>query len=521
VLTLRMRLLGGLDRAIAAAMTGLLLGTALAFGGAVWWARPAIAGLTFAVVLAWLARVALAGPWRILKSPLAAIGAMGLGLAVFQLLPLPAELVGRISPRSLSVNSIGLIPEKALADDPSAELPAPFLARSPLSVDRPATLRWLAGALACLAVFAVSSHYSDRLGHSRVIWGSVVAAFFVNAVIGAVQVASDSSGLYGALVPGSGPAWAPTLDDALNAPDVAVLRPIGEARSPGPDLAAARPGRPFLIGSLMGGPGAFLALGSLALPMALGLMLQMITPRGDREGLLARLRDSGEGSLVVLLLGLIVAGAALVGILAGPVLCLPFGVGVLLVGLPGTWSSGAFRAGIAATALTLAAMAGGVALGDPSRGGDGGRGAIPRLDWESSRRTWAESLPILRDFPAAGTGLGTFPAVYPYYKTRDGSPNTAMSSLVQWAVESGGVGLGLMATAGLWCLFRLPGTIRRVGTADRPVAFGLLGSMTCFGLFSAIHWTVELTAVALAAAAMAGTANRWLAGGTDLFVDRG
>jgi hypothetical protein len=96
-----------------------------------------------------------------------------------------------------------------------------------------------------------------------------------------------------------------------------------------------------------------------------------------------------------------------------------------------------------------------------------------------------------------------------------------MSSVLQWAVESGAVGLGLMATAGLWCLVRLPGAIRRVGTADRALAFGLLGSLTCFGLFSAIHWTVELAAVALAAVAVAGTANRWLAGGTDLFVDRG
>src|SRR5882724_10966051 len=110
-------------------LVGLLLGTSLAFGGGVWWARAVITGLTLVVVLAWLGRTALAGPWRVLKSPLTALGTMALCLGFIQLLPIPASLVERISPRSLSVNSIGMIPEKGLADDPSVELPAPFLAR--------------------------------------------------------------------------------------------------------------------------------------------------------------------------------------------------------------------------------------------------------------------------------------------------------------------------------------------------------------------------------------------------------
>jgi hypothetical protein len=35
-----------------------------------------------------------------------------------------------------------------------------------------------------------------------------------------------------------------------------------------------------------------------------------------------------------------------------------------------------------------------------------------------------------------------------------------------------------------------------------------------------LHWSIELAAVALAASALAGTWNRWLAGGTDLFIAR-
>jgi hypothetical protein len=49
----------------------------------------------------------------------------------------------------------------------------------------------------------------------------------------------------------------------------------------------------------------------------------------------------------------------------------------------------------------------------------------------------------------------------------------------------------------------------------------MVGASVCFGIVSAIHWTVELPVVALAASAFAGTCNRWLAGGTDLFVERG
>jgi hypothetical protein len=521
MLTLRIKLLSGLDGFLALTLGVLLLGTSLAFGGGVWWARTAIAGLTFAMVLAWLGRSALAGPWRVLKSPLTALGMMALMLAVFQLLPLPAALVARVSPRSMTAVSLGMIPEQGLADDPSAEFPPPFLARSPVSVDRPATLRWIVGAAACLGLFVVSSHYSDRFRKAQVIWGSVVAAFFVNAVLGGVQVSSQSGGLYGMFTPGSAPAWAPTLDDAMSAPSVTVLRPLGETSPSGLSLAASRPDRPFLIGSLMGGPGAFVALASLALPLAFGLMLQMMAPRGLRQGLFARLRDSGQGSLVLLMLGLIVAGAVLVGVMGGRIPGLVFAFGLALVGLPGTWSSGLRKTGIVATLLVLASLGAGVAIGESSGSEDSGRAALPGLDWAGAKATWAESLPILRDFPALGTGLGTFPSVHPYYKARDGARNTAMSSVLQWAVESGAVGLGLLATAGLWSLIRLPGAIRGVGTADWALAFGLLGSLACFGLFSAIHWTVELSAIALAASAVAGTANRWLAGGTDLFVDRG
>ena len=49
------------DRIWTASLASLILGTALAFGGAVWWARPAIAALTVLFVLAGLLRLAVEG----------------------------------------------------------------------------------------------------------------------------------------------------------------------------------------------------------------------------------------------------------------------------------------------------------------------------------------------------------------------------------------------------------------------------------------------------------------------------
>ena len=120
-----------------------------------------------------------------------------------------------------------------------------------------------------------------------------------------------------------------------------------------------------------------------------------------------------------------------------------------------------------------------------------------------------------------GTGLGSFAAIHPYVKTHDAASTTAMSSLLQWGVESGVIGLALLAATAVWSLCRLPVGLKRVGSADRTLAYGLIGAALGFSLWSVVHWAVELPAVAISASALGGTWNRWLAGGTDLFVDRG
>ncbi len=99
-LNVRQRLLMITDRLLTLVLAILLIGTTLAFGGAVWWAWLAIAALTFVFVLGCLLRSALEGRLRVLKSPLTFLGALALALATVQLAPLSPSMAARLSPRS-------------------------------------------------------------------------------------------------------------------------------------------------------------------------------------------------------------------------------------------------------------------------------------------------------------------------------------------------------------------------------------------------------------------------------------
>jgi len=506
---------------MAVVLVTLLAGTTLAFGGAVWWMSAAIAVLTLLFLTAWLAHVVLAGRMRILKSPLTFLGFMAVGLGVVQLTPLPGPIASRLSTKSRQVYTQGLFADQAHSIDPTVELPQGALLRSPVSLDRAATLRWVVGALVCLGLFWGVAQFTDRLGRLYLVLGSLVAAFLLNSSFAIVQVACNASGLYGNLEPGYGPAWAPSIHDYLKAPNATILRVGMTTESPQVSWTESIPERPFLMGTMMGGPGAYLALASLGMPLAFGILLQILAPRGSRERLSVRLGESGQSGLALLLGLMLFSSAALVGFLVDPISSLPFAIALLLVGLPGAWSTGLRWTAVALTFIMLLGLGGGLGLRNTlERIPD----LMPEIATENLRTAsyiWRDAVRIVRDFPIFGVGLGGFSSVYPFYKSQDESQSTALSTLLQWWVESGVIGMAVLLLAVLWCLWRLPAAVRRVGTADRSLVFGLIGAAVGLSLYAIIHWTVELTAVAVAASALGGTCNRWLAGGTDLFVERG
>ena len=293
-----------------------------------------------------------------------------------------------------------------------------------------------------------------------------MGAFFLNTAFAVVQVGCQSGGLYGLYQPGKGPSWAPSVDDLANSPNELVMRSL--VPPPGgpqahPPWAVEVPDRPFTIGSLLGGPGAYLAMGSLGLPLALALTLQLIAPRGSREELWARLGDSGQGPLVVLLCGMLLAASVLTGFLAGSLASVPFALGLVFAGFPAARGTGLRWSAIGLTCAVLMGLGAGVVTGMVwARLPDTPPPVLP-VDLSASSQVWSDALPILADFPILGTGLGSFAAVAPFYKSRDAATTSALSSLLQWCVESGGVGLSLLLLGAGWCLVRLPVAVRRVG----------------------------------------------------------
>jgi hypothetical protein len=523
IVQLRQRILLATDRVLGATVLALVAGSALCFGGAVWWFPAAAAALALVLAGCTVAQLLAAPRIPVLKSPLTLLGLLALALGMIQLVPLPASLARRLSPSAQAIYAYGVMPRLARADLPSVALTEPAQVRSPATLDRAATLRWLVGAAICLGVFWSVSQFADRIGRLYLLWGSIVAAFLTNGAIALVQLAGSAEGLFGFLRPGGGVTWAPSFDSLLETPALTFLRPLGDPPAAEGSLQpfqpiAVLPERSLLFGTMPASRGAFLAMGAIALPLALAIVLHLIAPRGSREPLVSRLGHTGQGGLVLLLLVMLVLSAFLLGMAAGPWFCLPFLIGVAAVGIPGAagwrWPS------LGVTALLVMSIGLGAALAGAWPAVGGGRAPLESVSWEHAKLVWNESLAIAGDFPLVGTGLGSFATVAPYWKTRDAASTTAMSSLLQCAVESGAIGIGLVAAAVLWSLWRLPASLRRVGSADRTLAYGLIGAAASFGLWSVVQWSVELPAVAISASALGGTWNRWLAGGTDLFVER-
>lgn len=520
-MNVRRRLLVKNDRLLSAVLASLLVGTTLAFGGAVWWAGPVISGLTLLFALASLFRIALEGRMPLLKSPLTFLGLLALALGFVQLAPLPASLASWFSPRSQQAYSMGYFPAHVTELDPSHKQPQATANRSPISVDRAATLHWIVSASICLVLFWGVAHYTDRLRRLYLIWGCVLGVFFLNTCFVAVQVAGRSAGLYGLYEPGRGPKWAPTTTDLMTSPNALVLRTAPGINPKEPAWAQLIPDRPFMVGTLMGGPDAYLALASFGLPLGLAMLLQLIAPRGSRALLTVRLAESGQSGLVVLLTILVITSALMVGLLAGPLLSVPFALGLLLVGLPSAWPTGVRWTGLGLTLLTLTGLGCGIGTRLLLEKVPDAPAPISAVSLQAASRVWSDSLAITRDFPIFGTGLGSFSSIYPSYKSQDETRTNALSTLLQWWVESGFIGLALLFIGMIWCLCKLPGAVRRVGTADRALVFGLIGAAAGFSLYAVVHWTIELAAVAVAVSALGGVCNRWLSGGTDLFVERG
>jgi len=512
------------ERIAAALLIGLVMGAALGFGGAVWWFRPAFVIGASLLGLTILIRNLATGEMPLLRSPLGPLGMLALALGIAQLLPMPPKVAEWISPTAHELYARGVFPNLAQADDSEAIVPEATQVRSPATLDRSATLRWLVQAAGCLTLFWAVSQFVDRLGRLYLVWGLVVGAFFLNAAFGLVQVVNRTEGLYGLFLPGSGPWWTPGVDDLLNSPATASLRHLSGISDPEPSGGsrpiALVPTHPFLFGTMMGGGGAFLAMGSLSMPLGLAIVAHLVSPRGSRESLFQRLGQAGQGSLVILLTGLLAVSGFLTGLFAGPWHAIPLVMGLAVTAFPAGKAPGARGPAAGLAGLLITGLILGIVTQLHWSALLGGEPPVSPPEIGLLVETWTECHQVIREFPFVGAGLGCFASVHPYFKNSDLTTTTATSSVHQWGVESGVLGLCILIVGACWCLWRIPGSLRSLGAEERSLAHGLVGAGVSLSLLAMIHWTLELPAVAVSASVLGGTWNRWLAGGTDLFVER-
>ena len=88
----------------------LVLGSALVFGGAMWWFRPALAITVFLLVGTELAQSLAVGRMPMLKSPLGLLGMMVLGLGLVQLARCPPVWQAGSRPRPTMPMLVGSFP---------------------------------------------------------------------------------------------------------------------------------------------------------------------------------------------------------------------------------------------------------------------------------------------------------------------------------------------------------------------------------------------------------------------------
>ncbi len=222
---------------------------------------------------------------------------------------------------------------------------------------------------------------------------------------------------------------------------------------------------------------------------------------------------------MAVLLAVVLLGSILTGVLGGPILAIPIALGLGVSGLSGLRVWGLRAASVVVTTVAIGSLGLGLWVG-PMLDPIAGRSPIAVGGLRAAEPEWKAAARVAIDFPLLGGGLGSYPVLVSHYKTTDETPTTAQSSLAQWWAEAGFAGLALLGLGVLWCLWRVPAALKRIEPADWVLPASLLGAMASFALFSSIHWSMELSAVALSACAVAGTANRWLSGGTDLFVER-
>jgi hypothetical protein len=142
-------------------------------------------------------------------------------------------------------------------------------------------------------------------------------------------------------------------------------------------------------------------------------------------------------------------------------------------------------------------------------------GGVPLL-MERLEMAKADSLSMLaafREHAVTGSGLGSFGALWPAYRSAAAEENHAGSSLLAFAVETGALGPALVGLAAIFCLLRWQWLRGGLDEESRMLTGGALVGLAGLLIASAAGAGLDTLAVPALAALLLGLAARGLAGG--------
>lgn len=391
-----------IDRVIDWGIISLLIFTPLAFGAVEPWAQAVVLVVVLGIACLWFLKMTWRGEVRVEIPPGTLPAGLFLLLVGLQLTPLPAALIGWMSPARLAIQAEA---ERAMAEGGAV---GPML----LSLD-PVATQSLFWELVTVAVFFLVAYNTLRSPHQvrRVIWTMVLSGAFL-AVFGIVQRATWNGRLY----------W---------------LRPLTDGADPfGPYV-----NRTHLAGLVL-----------IIIPVALGYFLSRpgLASRGDRYSWFDRLvrmrpREAMRRFILPFLTLIMVAAllisrsrGAMVSFVAA-LLLMVLWLAIRRVERRPAWQVAGFLAGAFLFTVWIAAD---VLLGTTERL------AAELADLEGSTRigVWREAMSLWAQFPLFGTGLGTFGAAFRLVRTVFPGPvafTHAESDYIQLLTDTGILGLVL------------------------------------------------------------------------------
>jgi len=460
------------QRALLGLLLVLLVVSPLAFGSVQPWPRSVLAAaglLAGSLWAVWRARRGLTVlPW---KDPVLIAGAIFALFGAAQAVPLPRPLLSALSPQAVGLRDRYEPKGETAATATSAETHAVSAAAAddwrPASLYPWATRRSVLWFVACLAVLLATVDLAAFDPARRAIVWTLAASGAFQAVYGLAEYFSGHQHIFGYVKTHYTEVATGTFVNRnhfagyleMTLPLAIALAATAIAR-PAPSRADDRGRSSFRVAVLL----------VLALTMATALVCSR-----SRMGIASMaLAIAGVGSLLggrrkgrgYAAAALLVAGATLL----------------------------VFSQGEAASAL-LDRFA---LVFDEFRGAVG-RGQI-----------WAQSLAVVRAFPLVGAGLGSFPSVFPAFRTAGAGTflDHAHSDYLELAAEAGAVGCAILLVGALFVVVPLA---RRHPASETQshIGYATLTAVAALAIHSLTDFNLAIPGNALTLAVLLGLTLRW------------